>query len=104
MAVARSTGGEQIGRQATTGLEQRTLLGSVGLVGVVAMLLSSVWLGPSVAIGLSCALFVVGFAFAAYAWLGSIARDSTHATPWDVSGLLVFAGFAGLIGANTALF
>lgn len=104
MAVAKSTGGEEIGRQAATGLGQRTLLGSVGLIGIVTMLLASVWLGPTVVIGLSCALFIAGFALAAFAWLRSISRVSTQATPWDVAGLLVFAGFAGLIGANTALF
>ena len=104
MAFTRSTDSHQIGSHATSGLEQRTLLGSIGLIAIVAMLLASMWFRPTVVIGASCALFVVGFGLAAFAWLRSISRDSAYPTHWDIAGLCVFAGIAGLIGANIALF
>lgn len=91
-------------RASASARDDRPLLGSIGLIGVVLMLLASMWLNPWSVVALSCTALVAGFAVAGHAWLKGVAQSDTRSSAWDVAGLLVLAGFAGLIGANTVLF
>jgi hypothetical protein len=84
--------------------DDRPFLGSVGLIGIVSMLLASMWFSPWVVVGISCTLLGSGFALAGWAWLKTVPQNEQRSSVWDFAGLLVLAGFAGLIGANTVLF
>lgn len=103
MAASESTTAHATGMKSST-RDERPLLGAFGLIGAVLMLLASMWTSPMTVVGFSCLLLVSGFGFAAFAWLKGMAQHEHRASAWDVAGLLVLAGFAGLIGANTVLF